>query len=507
MNCRHASVLRLAAVAILVALMGACGGGATPPSQAPAFYIVSSVPAFDALFVPLDQTIVLEFNKAIDPATIGLDSIRVTSGGPVTGTTFLDGAHERQVRWTPMGRLEGNRTHTCRLRADLRSVHGDAVGGPQSFDFRTTFEETPDFLPSPTQLRRALGSLNVGRQDHRATRLTDGRVLITGGFTQGATSTDRAEIFQAGTESFTELTEPMSFPRATHTATLLADGSVLLCGGWFEQSPGNPLVTFTAELFFPGTNSFVAVGDMTKARAGHAALRLPDGRVLITGGSRLDGNFLTDHDDAEIYDPTTRTFSPHPQKMLHTRSSHGMVDTGNGTFVLAGGSDQDLRIGRYDVVQAIFGDLGSAGGDQVRFGPAVAAFDSGAVAIAGGDLSGTVLHIYADGTVRNTGSGLNYARSYATASPIAPDMLLIVGGIDFSRGGFIEASCDLIKEDTEGGVTGSNTYGTDVRFPHGMAGHAATVLIGGDILYCGGVGLDGSQPNHADAFLFELAGP
>ena len=50
---------------------------------------------------------------------------------------------------------------------------------------------------------------------------------------------------------------------------------------------------------------------------------------------------------------------------------------------------------------------------------------------------------------------------------------MVVGGIDFTRGGFIESSVDII---VEGGVGGSRTYSTTMRFPTGMAAphrHAA----------------------------------
>jgi hypothetical protein len=182
-----------------------------------------------------------------------------------------------------------------------------------------------------------------------------------------------------------------------------------------------------------------------------------------------------------------------------------MVDQGNGRFLLAGGSDADLRLGWFDTAAGTFEDLGSAPGDQVRFGPAVAVFASGGAVVAGGDRTGTVLYVRPDtGLVLNTGSGLDRPRAFATATGIAPDRILVVGGTDFSRGGFLEASCDLV---VEGGVGGSVTYATSVRFPHGMSGHSATALSSGDVLYCGGQDPDGTQPNHTEAFVFQLTPP
>jgi Kelch motif len=59
-------------------------------------------------------------------------------------------------------------------------------------------------------------------------------------------------------------------------------------------------------VFDPRTEAFSATGSMTTARAGAVAAPLPDGRVLIAGGFD-SGNELS---SAEVYDPSTGTFSP-----------------------------------------------------------------------------------------------------------------------------------------------------------------------------------------------------
>lgn len=496
------------ALLLALALLAACGGGGTPAPQL-VFFFETASPAPDAFFVPLDQVVTLTFNKAVDPATVQANTLTVTAAGTgaLNGTTALvpDGTG-RSLRWTPSALFAEDTLHTVRILAALRSVDGEPVDGPDAYSFRTIPSGAPPFLPNPNQLRSTTGDLNLGRQSHCATLLADGRVLVTGGFRQESDTTDRAEVFSPNTELFTELNDRMQSERASHTATRLADGRVLICGGLVQPMPGGNLVTTaSAELFNPGTNTFSPLPDMTEQRAFHAALLRPDGTVLITGGSRLDGGFLTDFDDAEVFDPGTLSFSPHPMTMIHTRSSHGMVDMGNGKFVLSGGSDTDLRSEWYDVVSDTFESIGQGANEQIRFGPAMAAFTSGDVIVAGGDLVGTVMHIFADsGLVQNTGSGLNRARSFATASRVADDQILVAGGTDFARGGFIEASVDLI---VEGGLGGSRTFGTDVRFPHGMSGHTATTLDNGEILFVGGLNVDGTQPNLRDAFIFELTPP
>jgi len=210
---------------------------------------------------------------------------------------------------------------------------------------------------------------------------------------------------------------------------------------------------------------------------------------------------LEDLATAEVFDPATGSFTALSQEMTHTRATHGMVNNGLGLIVLGGGSDADRRHDGYRIATGLFEDLGAGASDQGRFGPAMASFASGAVVIAGGDLLGTVMVVTTAGDVMNTGSGLNRPRSYAQAVRIKPDQILVTGGIDFSRGGFIEASCDVL---VEGGAGGSNTFASAVRFSTGMVHHTATVLPSGDILFCGGLNEDGSLPNKTAAFIFEV---
>ena len=83
---------------------------------------------------------------------------------------------------------------------------------------------------------------------------------------------------------------------------MLHDGRVLIAGGRGDT------VTATAELYDPKTKQFVPTGNMQVARYKHTAGLLPDGRVLIAGGSdERDWNGALS--SAEIYDPRTGRFT------------------------------------------------------------------------------------------------------------------------------------------------------------------------------------------------------
>ena len=76
----------------------------------------------------------------------------------------------------------------------------------------------------------------------------------------------------------------MAAPRTNHTATLLPDGRVLVVGGVRD----NNTITSTAEIYDPGTVSFIQTGSMVDGRYSHSATLLGDGRVLVVGGVHSD---------------------------------------------------------------------------------------------------------------------------------------------------------------------------------------------------------------------------
>jgi hypothetical protein len=180
------------------------------------------------------------------------------------------------------------------------------------------------------------------RHSHTATLLQDGRVLIAGGYGEGTATLATAEVFDPATNSFAS-TGSLLAARADHVAVLLQNGKVLVAGG---LGPGWDFLS-SAELYDPATGRFSPTGSMTVARESHVAVRLLDGRALIVGGHRGRRADITIYASAEVYDPATGAFS-RVGDMRIRRHKHDAALLPDGQVLITGGSDERDDRGVFD---------------------------------------------------------------------------------------------------------------------------------------------------------------
>ena len=183
-----------------------------------------------------------------------------------------------------------------------------------------------------------VGYLKYARSAHTATLLPDGQVLVCGGIYQPGVYLGSAEIFDPASGEFSLLeTGLFNGPRAQHTATLLPLGAVIVCGGRNEDG----YLTST-EVYFPDEARFYSGNPMPSARVGHTATLLPDGRVLLCGGyyfiSLMTGDIEIYYDVVTRFDPATFAFTA-LTPMSTGRRDHAAVLLPDGKLLICGGTN------------------------------------------------------------------------------------------------------------------------------------------------------------------------
>jgi 6-phosphogluconolactonase (cycloisomerase 2 family) len=200
---------------------------------------------------------------------------------------------------------------------------------------------TAEIYDPATGLWTPTGNMNQGRARHAMTLLPNGKVLVTGGRDTefNFNSLASAEIFDPfanqGAGAFSAIGN-MNSPRFKHTATLLSNGKVLIAGGFNDGN--NSLSVASAELFDPNTNTFTPTGSMNIPRARHSSTLLPDGTVLETGA--INGfNGLVAAAPAELYSPATGTFALTAQMITGREVADATLIPPNGNVLISGGDD------------------------------------------------------------------------------------------------------------------------------------------------------------------------
>jgi PKD repeat protein len=124
------------------------------------------------------------------------------------------------------------------------------------------------------------------------------RVMILGGNNPGTATTEIIDV-SAATPSWSG-GPPMSQARIELNATILPNGKVLVTGGSLNNEEAAS-ASLNADLYDPTSNTFSSAGANVYPRLYHSnALLLPDATVLLTGGNPTRGTFER---HLEIYSP------------------------------------------------------------------------------------------------------------------------------------------------------------------------------------------------------------
>jgi hypothetical protein len=188
--------------------------------------------------------------------------------------------------------------------------------------------------------------------------LANGDLMLIGGLRGGTSRTSCNRFRLVGTATVTDGSEAAGAVRRTyqwistaslvgertgHAATRLLDNRVLVTGGNSISRFGANGQVATAELYAPGGNTWSALPSMLLADAGgngkrqnHTQTALSNGKVLVTGGSWNDG---TATQRTHLFDTYSLTWNPYSftSRLAEYRTNHQAISLADGRVFLIGG--------------------------------------------------------------------------------------------------------------------------------------------------------------------------
>jgi len=344
------------------------------------------------------------------------------------------------------------------------------AGGNSGGTIQNSFAELYD---PTTGLFTQSGAMVNPRSNFTATLLKNGNVLIAGG-AAGATELPAAEIYNASTGTFAS-TGSLNLQRQFHTASLLLNGKVLIAGG---NSSSN-----TAELYDPTSGTFSLTGTLAETRWSPTATALPNGTVLIAGG-----NFIQVLSSIESYDPSAGVFTSQSVFMNAPRTGHAATRLSDGRLLLTGGQDATFQVTSsaeiFDPATSRFSITGSM--SEGRVGHTATLLTDGKVLIVGGGGATAELFNPATGAFSPTSSNPNLARTYHTATLLQNGKVLIAGGQ--IPGQQDTSTVELYDPTAETFTLAGNMSGPRYN-------HTATLLNDGRVLIADGITQAGSPGN------------
>jgi hypothetical protein len=325
--------------------------------------------------------------------------------------------------WVAAGQMSTARAgHTAtRLANGKVLVTGGRDGGSSN-----SLASTEIYDP-PTNTWVAGGSMIVARQVHKATLLLDGKLFVTGGQNETGVIA-AAELYDPGTNTWAAVA-PMTTSRLGHTMTVLADGRVLIVGYTFSGF---------ADVYDPVANAWVATGPMSFSELhGHTASLLPNGKVLIVGGYASDSPLAS----TQIYDPSTNAWTAGPP-LNAPRYSHEAVTLLDNRVLVAGGTGPNGWLSSTELYDPAVNAWAASGSmANARSSSPATLLQNGSVLVAGGfgtSLTGAELWSPFSGIWAPAGSMAN-GRFWHTATLLTNGAVLVTGGGE-SGDSFLESS-------------------------------------------------------------------
>jgi large repetitive protein len=325
----------------------------------------------------------------------------------------------------------------------------------------------------------ATGSLATARSLHTATLLPNGKVLVVGGY--GALAS--AELYDSASGTWTA-TGSLATPRYGHTATLLPNGKVLVTAG-FTGTNFDTLAS--AELYDPASGTWTATGSLATGCAFHTATLLPNGKVLVAGGNTTSGDSLA---GSELYDPANGIWTA-TGSLNAARAYHTATLLPNGKVLVAGGDNVFQNPDNLELYDPATGTwVNTAFFSSGRSDLTATLLPNGTVLLAGGYNNDTTTtfanaRLYTNSVNLTATGDLGAKRSSHTATLLSDGKVLIAGGVDIFNSNqtgtnYTPLSSAELYNSASGNWTATGNLDT------GRESHTATLLANGKVLVAGG---------------------
>lgn len=204
-----------------------------------------------------------------------------------------------------------------------------------------TADQASYFVGEPARLT-AVFQNGSGRIDPGNIPVTSGQAIATSALSEDVTY--RLTVTGGGATVTRDLavdvkyrdrirTLAMGFARGEHEAVSLPDGRVLILGG----SDASGVLPSSVYQFDPATEAFSKLGDMTTGRVAMVAVTLTDGNVLVAAG----GKALSQAPPAEIINGATGASMPTIGAPVRPRFYATGTRLADGRVLIAGGMGTD----------------------------------------------------------------------------------------------------------------------------------------------------------------------
>lgn len=155
------------------------------------------------------------------------------------------------------------------------------------------------FDPATNQFSNSL-NLPTNIESYSFNLLDNGNVLLAGG-REGDAHYKKCFIYNTQLNSWSAAAD-LLYIQTGNSGVKMPDGKILISGGFTS----NGVINNKCQLYNPILNSWSELANLTSVRAGHAITLLPNGKVLVAGGAPAPGYTSN---TCEIYDPSSNNWS------------------------------------------------------------------------------------------------------------------------------------------------------------------------------------------------------